>query len=107
MPNATISIPLHENADGALCVSGTRVTLDTLITAFDDGASVEEIALRYPSLQLADVYSAISYYLQKREHLQDYLQQRKAEAATIRQQNESRFRPDGIRTRLLQRRSTS
>jgi len=54
-------IPLQADADGVIRVAGTRVTLETLIAAFSDGATAEEIVQQYPSLTLADVYSVIGY----------------------------------------------
>ncbi len=53
---ASEPVPLKVNADGVVCVGGTRVTLDTIVAAFDEGATPEEIAYQYPSLRLADVY---------------------------------------------------
>lgn len=105
MTIATVAVPIERNADGVLRVGGTRVTLDTVVIAFQAGAAAEEIALRYPSLELADIYAAISYYLQNQPEVDDYLQQRQLQAATVREQNEARFKPDGIRNRLLQRRT--
>lgn len=107
MPVATIPIPIIKNTDGVLCVADTRVTLDTLVAAYNAGASAEEIALQYPSIKLADVYSTISYYLQNQQQLQCYLEQRQQNATVIRRKNESRFNPDAIRTRLMQRRTNS
>ena len=43
--NETIeSVPIHTDADGVVRVAGTRVTLDTIVAAFDAGAAAEEIA---------------------------------------------------------------
>lgn len=50
-------------------VGGTRVTLDTLVAAFEQGATTEEIAQQYPSPGLADVYSVIGYYLRRRDEV--------------------------------------
>ncbi|CAG0928702.1 hypothetical protein TFLX_01025 [Thermoflexales bacterium] len=97
-------IPLHVDADDVIRVSGTRVTLDTLVAAFSEGATAEEIAQQYPTLKLADVYSVIGYYLRHPAETQTYLQQRQQRAEAARQQNESRFDPAGIRERLLSRR---
>jgi len=41
-------------------VRGTRVRLDTVVYAFNQGASAEEILQQYPSLALADIYETIS-----------------------------------------------
>ncbi len=99
-------IPLVVGADGVVRVGNTRVTLDTLVAAFSDGATAEEIVQQYPSLNLADVYQVISYYLRRPLEVETYLQQRRAQAESIRQQNEARFRPSGIRERLLARRTS-
>ena len=37
-------VPIHTDADGVVRVAGTRVTLDTIVAAFDAGAAAEEIA---------------------------------------------------------------
>ncbi len=105
MPVATLEVPIEKSADGVFRIGGTRVTLDTLVAAFDDGATAEEIALRYPSLKLADVYSVISFTLQNQAEVEDYLQQRQQQAAEVREQNETRFKSTGIRSRLLARRA--
>jgi uncharacterized protein (DUF433 family) len=59
-------IHLVLDADGVVHVDGTRVTLDTVIAAFSDGATSEEIAQQYPALRLADVYAILGFYLRKR-----------------------------------------
>jgi uncharacterized protein (DUF433 family) len=99
-------IPLVADADGVVRVGNTRVTLDTLVEAFCTGATAEEIVQQYPSLNLADVYQVISYYLRRPSEVEAYLQQRKAQRESIRQQNESLFHPSGIRARLLARRKS-
>jgi hypothetical protein len=40
---------IHTDADGVVRVAGTRVTLDTVVGAFDTGATAEEIAQQYSS----------------------------------------------------------
>ncbi len=96
-------IPMELDTAGVVRVGGTRVTLDTVIAAFKDGATAEEIVHQYPSLALADVYSVIGHYLRRSEEVEAYLQQRKAQADAVRKQNEMRFDPDGVRDRLLAR----
>lgn len=99
------TVPLRTDRDGIIRVGNTRVTLDTVISAFLDGATAEEIVHRYPSLELADVYSVIAYYLKRRDEVEAYLRFRQEHAERIREQNEARFDPAGIRDRLLARRS--
>jgi uncharacterized protein (DUF433 family) len=100
-------IPLTVDVHGVLRVGNTRVTLDTVIAAFADGATAEEIVQQYPSLHLADVYSIIGYYLRHTAEVDAYLQQRREQREVIRQQNESRLDPHGVRERLLARRTSS
>jgi uncharacterized protein (DUF433 family) len=100
-------IPLTVDAHGVMRVGNTRVTLDTVIAAFADGATAEEIVQQYPSLHLADVYSVIGSYLRHTAEVDTYLQQRRAQRDAIRQQNEARFDPHGVRDRLLARRTSN
>jgi len=97
-------VPLTVDVDDVIRVGNTRVTLDTIIAAFSEGTTAEEIAQQYPSLTLADVYAVIGYYLQRRTEVEDYLRQRRQVTEKIRRQNESRFEPVGVRARLLARR---
>src|SRR5579859_2661954 len=98
-------VPLQVTADGDVRVGGTRVTLDTVVAAFEEGATAEEIVEQYPSLRLADAYGAISYYLSHRAEVGAYLAERRTESSRIRKQNEPRFDQAGARARLLARRS--
>jgi uncharacterized protein (DUF433 family) len=98
-------IPLETDADGVVRVGGTRVTLDTIVAAFREGATAEEIVFQYPSLNLADVYSVIGYYLQRRSDIEEYLRRRQQQSDQVREQNEARFDPRGMRDRLLARRT--
>ena len=96
--------PLTIDADGAVRVANTRVTLDTVVAAFHDGATAEEIVQQYAWLPLADVYAVIGYYLQWQAEVEAYLQQRRQQTARVRRDNEGRFDPSGVRGRLLARR---
>jgi uncharacterized protein (DUF433 family) len=105
--SAVFEIPIETDADGVIRVGGTRVTLDTLVAAFNEGATAEEIVLQYPSLALGDVYAVIGYYLHNRADVEQYLERRREEASRVRRENEARFDPNGIRDRLLARRHKS
>ena len=97
-------VPLKTDAQGVVRVGKTRVPLDTVVYAFNQGASAEEIVLGYPTLELADVYAVVNYYLHNRPEVDAYLSRREAEAARIKEENEKRFPQNGIRARLLARR---
>jgi uncharacterized protein (DUF433 family) len=99
-------VPLGRDADGVIRVGGTRVTLDTVVGAYLDGATADAIAEQYPSLSPADVYTAIGFYLRHRSDVEAYLCDRSARAELIRRDNELRAEPSGVRARLLTRRPT-
>jgi uncharacterized protein (DUF433 family) len=95
--------PLERDADGTVRIAGTRVTLDTVVGAFIDGATAEEVTSQYPSLSLADTYAVIAYYLRHRKEIDDYIATRASRAATVKTETERRFDPAGVRNRLLAR----
>ncbi|MGB3402368.1 MAG: DUF433 domain-containing protein [Microcoleaceae cyanobacterium] len=99
--------PIETDANGVVRVAKTRVTLDTVVTAFLEGCTPEEIKQQYPSLQLSDIYLVVGYYLRHREEVHTYLTERQHQADIIRQETEQRFSPIGIRDRLVARRNQS
>ena len=98
-------VPLRTDEHGVMRVGKTRVPLDTVVFAFNQGSSPEEIVMSYPTLDLEDVYAIVNYYLHNRAEVDSYQSQREADGARIRKENEKRFPPTGIRARLLARRS--
>jgi uncharacterized protein (DUF433 family) len=104
LPLEAQSPPLRINADGVILVGNTRVPLETVVVTFNRGATAEEILQQYPTLTLTDIYLVIGYYLQYRAEVDEYIRQQREESARIRQENETRFDPNGIRERLLARR---
>ena len=96
------TIPMVTGADGVIRVGGTRVTLDSILLAFNEGATAEEIAEQYP-VPLADIYHLIGYGLRHAAEVEEYLRRRQRESEEVRQQNETRWKPDGVRERLLAR----
>jgi uncharacterized protein (DUF433 family) len=104
LPITDTPVPLEADASGVIRVGRTRVTLDTLVAAFDAGATAEEIAHRYPSLELSDVYAAIAYLLRHRAEVDTYLEDYRRQADKIQREQEARFDSTGIRERLLARR---
>jgi uncharacterized protein (DUF433 family) len=100
----TEPLPLRWSEGGAILVGKTRVPLDTVVAEFEEGATPEEIVQNFSSLDLADVYAVIGYYMKHRTEVEQYLQQRREQSAEVRRENEARFPPEGIRERLLTRR---
>ena len=96
------SPPLREDETGAIRVGNSRVLLELVIRAFQDGGSPESIVQRYSTLSLPDVYTTIGYYLRHQPEIESYLNDREQLAASVRQRF-SEIQPDLslIRARLL------
>lgn len=97
-------LPIRMDQDGVLRVSGTRVTLDTIVAAFNAGGTPEEIVLGYDSVPLEDVYLVLGFYLRNRSEVDAYLAERERLAETTQVEAESRLRWSEVRERLLARR---
>lgn len=55
-------------------IKGTRLGIETVLDDYFGGASPEEIAARYRSLSLEQVYATITYYLHNRAKIDVYLE---------------------------------
>jgi uncharacterized protein (DUF433 family) len=97
------TIPLKADVDGVMRVGDTRVTLDTVVHAFEQGHTAEEIVSQYPALRLADVYAVIAYYLNHQAEVQAYMRQQQEEAQKIWEQIETKADYQAFRERLLAR----
>jgi uncharacterized protein (DUF433 family) len=100
-------VPLTTDESGIVRVSGTRVTLDTIVNAFLAGETPEQIAQNYDSVPLEDIYQVIGYYLSHQDAVDAYLSEGKSESTTVRAENERRFPTAGIRERLLARQQSN
>ena len=99
--------PLRPDASGALRVGDSRVLLEMVIHAFEDGATPETIFQQYPTTTLADIYSVIAYYLRHRDTVRAYLADRNRQAEMTRSRiEESQGDQIGLRNRLLARRQS-
>jgi len=56
-----------ETRNGGYYVAGTRVSLDTVVYLYRDGAAVEAIQDELPALSLEQIHGAIAFYLANRE----------------------------------------
>ncbi len=81
-------VPIVRDTEGTLRIGESRVLLDLVIRAFQDGATPEAIAQRYATVALADVYAVIAFYLRHPEEINTYLLQREQMAGEFRQKIE-------------------
>lgn len=99
----TEQIPIKIDQDGIARVGSTRVTLDTVIAAYEREHSAERIVQQYNVLTLADVHYVIGYYLSHQAEVNSYLAERVKRSEEARRENEARFNPEGVKERLLSR----
>ena len=62
-----------EGRAGGLFLAGTRVSLDSVVIRFQQGASPEKIVQSFPALRLSQVYGAIAYYLENETVIGEYI----------------------------------
>jgi uncharacterized protein (DUF433 family) len=62
-----------EKRNGGYYVVGSRVSLDSIVYEFLEGASPESIVRNFPSLSLEQVYGVITFYLANRPEMDTYL----------------------------------
>lgn len=103
--NTTIEVPIVVDESGGMRVKGTRIPIDTIIAVFYNGASPEAIVDMFPTLKLADVYSVLSFYLQRRDEVDVYLAERERKGEELRAEIERKFPQNGLRERLLARKA--
>lgn len=91
MPNTetTMTVPLTTTEFGTIRIGHSRVSLDSIVHHYNQGATAERIAESFPTLNLPDIYAVIAYYLANREAVEQYLQTQEAEADALQQQIES------------------
>jgi len=85
-------------------VTDSRVTLDALVELYHQGATADEIALAFESLELHQVYAALGWYLANRPVLDEYLRSQATARESARIEAERRCPPTALCTRLAVRR---
>ena len=101
-----VSIPLETNEQGVIRVKGTRVSLDSILHAFNEGATAEEIVLRFPTCAIEDIYTILSWALNNPQFVTEYLGLQTAKRNPLEAEIKQDFTSSGLRERLLARRRT-
>jgi len=78
-----VPLPLRTDNSGTVRVGNTRMSLDIVIDTFKQGADPEEIVRQYPTLELKDVYAAVTYYLYNQAEVEAYRAEQARETAEI------------------------
>ena len=86
---------------GGWRVTGSRVSLDSIIHAFSRGQTPEQIVQSFPTLTLEQVHGAIAFYLRHQQMLDAYMQRQAERLEQLRREAEERNRD--LRARIRQR----
>jgi len=63
-----------EERNGGYYITGTRVSLDSIVYSFERGNSPGAIQQSFPVLKLAQIYGAIAFYLDHQAEVRQYLE---------------------------------
>jgi len=103
MKLAPLENALRQEEDGTIRVGASHVTLDVMLGFYVQGYTPEQLVDAFPTLDLADVYAAIAYYLRHRDEVDAYLRRREEKADRLQREIESQPGYKEWRERLLAR----
>jgi uncharacterized protein (DUF433 family) len=84
-------------------IRGKRIGIETVLEDYLEGATPEEIAARYRSLTLEEVYATILYYHHKKAEIDAYLESCRIERERAWADHERNVTPPIRRLRELKR----
>lgn len=82
---STQQLPLKAAEDGTIRIAETRVSLESVVHHYQQGATAEEIVLRFPALRLADVHSCLAYFLNHPDEVREYIHRQQQRADELRE----------------------
>lgn len=90
--NFTPDTPLRQDDGGTIRVTGSRVTLYTIVIRYLQGDTFEEIHEGYPSVSVEAIQQIINWYLANRTEVDEYIRKEEEEAEILRREIESQPR---------------
>ena len=102
--NLPETIPLVQDSRGVIRVTGSRVTLDTIIGRMQVGDTPEEIHEGFPTVKLEQINTIIDWYLNNQIEADEYLEEGRIEGERLRKEIESQPEYIALREKLLRRR---
>jgi uncharacterized protein (DUF433 family) len=103
LPLTAEAVPLVRLPNGSVRLRGTRVGLEQVVADYEGGMSPEQMVRTFDTLDLADVYSVIGYYLRHKPAVRAYMAREDELAAELRRWVEAHQRPQPTREELLAR----
>lgn len=98
-----IRVPVQVWNDGSVRVGNSRVTLATVLYAFDAGAKPEGLLEMFPGIDLADAYQLFGYYLAKSDEVAEYLSKCDAEWERVKTEIDAQPGQKELRARIRAR----
>jgi uncharacterized protein (DUF433 family) len=89
--------------DGTPTVSGTRLKVKHVAAAYRGGASAEEIQQMYPDHTLGEIFSALAYYLDRKDEMHRAMDADEREAVRLWEEIQVRQGPSPTRQELEER----
>ena len=99
------SSPIEIWNDGSVRVIGSRITLHTMVSIFDQGYTPEMAISSFPSLSLDKVNAVFQYIADNRSVVDEYMERYEIEAKEIRKKIEAQFPTRGLKEKLLARKA--
>lgn len=97
-----VTVPLEQNEQGVIRVSGTRVSLDSILHAYyNEGATAEEIVMQFPTCLIENIYTIISWALNNPKFVNEYLDTQKKHRKTLENEIRISYPSNDLRSRLL------
>ena len=93
-----------EQREGGYYIADSRVSLESIVYAFQSGDSAEAIAESFHGLTLEQVHGALAFYLSEREKIDEYLHAGGAEFERLR--SDARRRRPALYARIEAARGT-
>ena len=94
------AVPLTRGEGSVFRIRRTRVTLDSIVGEFKDGATPEQIQEGFPSVPFSDIYSVIAYSSQHSRAAENYLSAQAQAAKEVRREMGGRVGTRGLRERV-------
>jgi uncharacterized protein (DUF433 family) len=98
----SVTDDVFRTPEGGWRISGTRVSLDSIVYGYLEGETPESIAEDFPSLTLAQVYAGLAFYLKHRDEIDGHLALQQSRWEQLRQQSQTAHSP--LLSRLRARR---
>lgn len=103
----TQPVPLEKWDDGTIRIGGTRLLIDMVVDAHNQGVCPEEIYESFPSkyYTVADIYSVIAYYLSHKAAIDKHLADKDIAAEKIWKRIEADPKNIALREKLRARKA--